>query len=165
MLKNLKCVVNICCYVPRCMYTHNTQPCFECYIPSKSPILQELLDVESAGGKWQYKWWFFVYFWKIKVWICKIMAYEGWSIINWCMNRVHEWDWVHERFFINNPSCTQSYSWTSNLYSRLSCKCRGGSRDFLKEGAPKIKDWQNFGTCGDRGCLKGMCPLRSGEKI
>ena len=62
MLKNSKCVMNICCYAPRLMYTHNAHPCFEWYIPSKSPILRELLNVESGnrnGG-------FFVYFWKIK---------------------------------------------------------------------------------------------------
>ena len=61
-------------------------------------------------------------FGRLKVWICKIMAYEEWSIINWCMNGVHEWDWVHERCLcpraapsgINNRSCTQSHSWTPN---------------------------------------------------
>ena len=31
------------------MYTHNAHPCFEWYIPSKSPILQELLNVESGN--------------------------------------------------------------------------------------------------------------------
>ena len=31
------------------MYTHNAHPCFEWYIPSKSPILQELLIVESGN--------------------------------------------------------------------------------------------------------------------
>ena len=49
MLKNLKCVINICCCAPRRMYTHNAHPCFEWYIPSKSPILQELLNVESGN--------------------------------------------------------------------------------------------------------------------
>ena len=62
MLKNSKCVINICGYAPRRMYTQNAHPCFEWYIPSKSPILRELLLCE----KWQYKWWFFEYFWKIK---------------------------------------------------------------------------------------------------
>ena len=28
------------------MYTHNAHPCSEWYIPSKSPILRELLNVE-----------------------------------------------------------------------------------------------------------------------
>ena len=118
MLKNSKCVINICCYAPRHMYTHNAHPCFEWYIPSKSPFLREFLNVESGninGG-------FSCIFGRFKVWICKIMAYEGWSIINWCMNGVHEWDWVHERFLcpraapsgINNRSCTQSHSWTPN---------------------------------------------------
>ena len=119
MLKNSKCVINICCYAPRRMYTHNAHvahPCFEWYIPSKSPILRELLNVESGnicGG-------FSCIFGRLKVWICKIMAYKGWAIINWCMNGVHEWNWVHERFLypraapsgINNRSCTQSHSWT-----------------------------------------------------
>ena len=36
---------------------------------------------------------------------------------------------------------------------------------FFKTGSAKIKDWQNFGACGDRGCLRGMCPLRSREKL
>ena len=31
------------------MYTHNAHPCFEWYIPSKSPILRELLNVESGN--------------------------------------------------------------------------------------------------------------------
>ena len=120
MLKNSKCVINICCYAPRRMYTHNAHPCFEWYIPGKSPILRELLNVQSGninGG-------FSCIFGRLKVWICKIMGYEGWSIINWCMNGVHEWDWVHERFLcpraapsgINNRSCTQSHSWTPNLF-------------------------------------------------
>ena len=120
MLKNSKCVINICCYTPRRMYTHNAHPCFEWYIPSKSWILRELLNVKSSnidGG-------FSCIFGRLKVWICKIMAYEGWSIIKWCMNGVHEWDWVHERFLcpraapsgINNRSCTQSHSWTPNLF-------------------------------------------------
>ena len=119
MLKNSRCVINICCYAPRRMYTHQAHPCFEWYIPSKSPILRELLNVESGninGG-------FSSIFGRLKVWICKIIAYEGWSIIKWCMNGVHEWDWVHERFLcpraapsgINNCSCTQSHSWTPNL--------------------------------------------------
>ena len=72
MLKNSKCVINICCYAPRRMYTHNAHPCFEWYIPSKSPILRELLNVESStvnGG-------FSCIFGRLKVWICKIMAYE-----------------------------------------------------------------------------------------
>ena len=93
-LKNSKYVINICCYAPRHMYTHNAHPCFEWYIPSKSPIFTGTLNVESGninGG-------FLCIFGRLKVWICKIMAYEGWSIINWCMNGVHEWDWVHERF-------------------------------------------------------------------
>ena len=75
-------------------YVHDAHPCFEWYTPSKSPILRELLNVESGninGG-------FSCIFGRLKVWICKIMAYEGWSIMNWCMNRVHEWDWVHEHF-------------------------------------------------------------------
>ena len=46
----------------RRMYTHNAHPCFEWYIPNKSPILQEFANVESGninGG-------FFLYFWKIQ---------------------------------------------------------------------------------------------------
>ena len=62
MLNNSKCVVNICYYAPRRMYTHNSHPCFEWYIPSKSPIFTG----NFKCGKWKYKWWFFVYFWKIK---------------------------------------------------------------------------------------------------
>ena len=31
------------------MYTHNAHPCFEWYIPSNSPILRELLNVESGN--------------------------------------------------------------------------------------------------------------------
>ena len=31
------------------MYTHNAHPCFEWYIPSKSAILRELLNVESGN--------------------------------------------------------------------------------------------------------------------
>ena len=49
MLKNSKCVINICRYAPRRMYTHNAHPCFEWYIPSKSLILRELLSVESGN--------------------------------------------------------------------------------------------------------------------
>ena len=94
MLKNSKCVINICCYAPRHMYTHNAHPCFEWYIPSKSPILRELLNVESGNINSGFS----CIFGRLKVWMCKIMAYEGWSIINWCMNGVHEWDWMHERF-------------------------------------------------------------------
>ena len=70
MLKNSKCVINICCYAPRRMYTQNAHPCFEWYIPSKSPILRELLNVESGninGG-------FSSIFGRLKVWICKIMV-------------------------------------------------------------------------------------------
>ena len=58
-------------------------------------------------GKWQYKWWFFVYFWKIK----------GMNLQN---NGV--WRMVHHKLMyepapsgINNRSCTQSHSWTPNL--------------------------------------------------
>ena len=93
MLKNLKCVVNICWYAPRhtCMYMHNAHPCFKWYIPSKSPILQELLNVESGNINGC----FLCIFGRLKVWICKIMTYERWSII---LNGVHEWDWVHEHF-------------------------------------------------------------------
>ena len=89
-------------------------------------------------GKWQYNGGFSCIFGRLKVWICKIMAYEGWSIINWCMNGVHEWDWVHERFLcpraapsgINNRSCTQSHSWTpnsvylANWYRKIQLWCR-----------------------------------------
>ena len=49
MLKNSKCVINICCNAPRRMYTQSAHPCFEWYIPSKSPILRELLNVESGN--------------------------------------------------------------------------------------------------------------------
>ena len=49
MLKNSKCVIDICCYAPRRMYTHNAHPCFEWCIPSKSPNLRELLNAESGN--------------------------------------------------------------------------------------------------------------------
>ena len=49
MMKNSKCVITSCCYAPRRMYTHNAHPCFEWYIPSKLPILRELLNVESGN--------------------------------------------------------------------------------------------------------------------
>ena len=49
MLKYSKCVVNICCCAPRRMNTHNAHPCFEWYIPSKSPILRELLNMKSGN--------------------------------------------------------------------------------------------------------------------
>ena len=50
MLKNSKCVVNICVMRPD-VYVHvqRAHPCFEWYIPSKSPILRELLNVESGN--------------------------------------------------------------------------------------------------------------------
>ena len=86
---------------------------------------------------WQYKWWlsFSCIFGRLKVWICKIMAYEGWSIIHWCMNGVHEWDWVHERFLcpraapsgINNRSCTQLHSWTPKLELPEIIHCANGT--------------------------------------
>ena len=41
----------------------------------------------------------------------------------------------------------------------------GADPGFFKRGGAQIKDWQNFGACGDRGCLRGMCPLRGGEKL
>ena len=40
---------------------------------------------------------------------------------------------------------------------------RDGSRIFEK-GHQKFRDRQNFVTCGDRGCLRKMHPLRSGKK-
>ena len=42
---------------------------------------------------------------------------------------------------------------------------QGQIQDFLKKGGAHIKGLQNFGAWGDRGCLRGMCPLRSEEKI
>ena len=70
-------------------------------------------------------------FGKLKVRICKIMAYEGCSIVNWCTNGVHEWDWVYESCLyprvvplgINNRSCTQSHSWTPNSVCSLYIVC------------------------------------------
>ena len=70
------------------MYTHNTHPCFEWYIPSKSPILRELLNVESGniiGG-------FSCIFGRLKVSICKIMAYEGWQGLDFDANQ-----WIDSR--------------------------------------------------------------------
>ena len=103
---------------PGWVYTHNAHPCFEWYTPSRSPILRELL---KTCGKWQYKWWFFVYFWKIK----------GMNLQNNCVWRMVHHKLMYERgswmglsvwtFFmpsgINNRSCTQSHSWTPNLGS------------------------------------------------
>ena len=40
----------------------------------------------------------------------------------------------------------------------------GADPGFLKRGGTQIKDWQNFGTCGDRGCLRGMCPPQKWRK-
>ena len=128
MLKNSKCVINICCYAPKA-YVH----------AQRTPLFSMVQSKQVANftrtfecGKLQYKWWFFVYLGRLKVWICKIMAYEGWSIIHWCMNGVHEWDWVHERFLcpraapsgINNRSWTQSHSWTPNLKILTTLHCR-----------------------------------------
>ena len=65
-------------------------------------------------GKWQYKWWFFVYFWKIK----------GMNLQN---NGV--WRMVHHKLMyepapsgINNRSCTQSHSWTPKFTSQNNLK-------------------------------------------
>ena len=71
-------------------------------------------------GKWQYKWWFFEYFWKIK----------GMNLQNNGVWRMVHHKLMYERgswmglsawtFFmpsgINNRSCTQSHSWTPNLW-------------------------------------------------
>ena len=70
-------------------------------------------------GKWQYKWWFFEYFWKIK----------GMNLQNNGVWRMVHHKLMYERgswmelsawtFFmpsgINNRSYTQSHSWTPNL--------------------------------------------------
>ena len=50
-----------------------------------------------------------------------------------------------------------------NTY-KIKCE-QGRIQDFFKRGGAKIKDWQNFGSCRDKGCLRGMCPLRRGEKL
>ena len=47
----------------------------------------------------------------------------------------------------------------------LSTRRSGADPGFLKRGGAQIKDWQNLSACGDRGCLRGMCPLRSGENM
>ena len=41
----------------------------------------------------------------------------------------------------------------------------GADPEFFKRGGAQIKGLQNFGACGDRGYLRGMCPLRSEEKL
>ena len=41
---------------------------------------------------------------------------------------------------------------------------QGRIQDFLNEGAPRLKGLTELGACVDRGCLRGMCLLRSGEK-
>ena len=108
MLNNSKCVVNICCYAPRRMYTHNAHPCFEWYIPSKSPILQDLLNVESEN----------IFFGRFK----------GMNLQSYGVRRMVHHKLMYERgswmglnawtFFmpsgINNCLCTQSHSWTPN---------------------------------------------------
>ena len=72
--------------------------------------------------KWQYKWWFFEYFWKIK----------GMNLQNNGVWRMVHHKLMYERgswmglsawtFFmpsgINNRSCTQSHSWTPKLHVR-----------------------------------------------
>ena len=62
MLKNSKCVINICCYAPRRQYNAQHAPMFW-MVHSK-----QVADFTGTFkcGKWQYKRWFFEYFWKIK---------------------------------------------------------------------------------------------------
>ena len=97
-------------------------------------------------------------FGRLKVWICKIIAYEGWSIINWCMKGVHEWDWVHKRFLcpratpsgINNRACTQSHSWTPNFTeSPLKIVLQNNRKQrqfFLLRGCISKSIWTSFGS-------------------
>ena len=122
MLKNSKCVINICCYAPR-RYVHAQRTPLFWMVHSK-----QVADFTGTFkcGKWQYKWWFFVYFWKIK----------GMNLQNNGVWRMVHHKLMYERgswmglsawtFFmpsgcalssgINNRSCTQSHSWTPNSY-------------------------------------------------
>ena len=124
MLKH-KCLSIECSmyYAPRRMYTHNAHPCFDWYIPNKSPILRELLNVESGninGG-------FFMYFWKIKG--INLQNNGVWRMVHYIL--MYERDsWMGLSawtFFmpsgINNRSCTQSHSWAPNLHGINPVRC------------------------------------------
>ena len=79
------------------MYTHNAHPCFEWYIPSKSPILRELLDVESGNVNGGFK-----YFWKIK----------GMNLQN-----NGEWRMVHHKLMYERGSWIWLSAWTLFMHS------------------------------------------------
>ena len=50
-------------------------------------------------------------------------------------------------------------------FSHFLVTFQGRIQHFLKEGAPTLRVYRTFGAGGDRGCLRGMCPLRSEEKL
>ena len=76
-------------------------------------------------------------------------------------------------FFLLFLNLTPSFSSTisqrgskAKVSPKKLCACvPGADPGFYKRGGAQIKDWQIFGACGDRGCLRGMCPLRSGENL
>ena len=80
------------------MYTHNAHPCFEWYISGKSPILRELLNVESVNINGGFSRFFF--FGRLKI------HRHGWSKNLWfCISCIFTtpWKYINISFKIIEP--------------------------------------------------------------
>ena len=61
----------------------------------------------------------------------------------------------------NGKGCITMSRWT---YTNIDKEITGADPGFFKRGGPKIKTDRTLALVG-RGCLRGMCPLGSGEKL
>ena len=69
----------------------------------------------------------------------------------------------HQYWVLHEHLCTPTgvsswWWWKDGAY-------QGQIQNFLKEGAPKLRTDRTSAPVGTGGYLRGMCPLRSGEKL
>ena len=113
------------------------------------------MRVQTRGQNWPIFWQIFQKIFKFKVY-----CHFGFSMKNLfkCMS-TSKYEYLLGSSYILRKS-SQDFN-----FCTLPVASAGADPWFFKRAGAQIKDWQNFGAYGGKGCLRGRCALQKQIKI